>query len=80
MSLVVFITHRTAELFTPPLTAIDFPAYQFGYQAARMLIDRLNGSTIVEHNVPQPQLIVRRSTAPPRPAAAAAAAAAGRSA
>lgn len=65
ISLVVFITRRIAELITPPLSSIDFPAYQFGYQAARMLIARLNGSTIIEHIVPPPQLILRKSTAAP---------------
>jgi DNA-binding LacI/PurR family transcriptional regulator len=68
MSLIAFITSRTADLFTPPLTSIDFPAYQFGYQAAHMLIRRLNGTTAIEHDLPDPKLIVRKSTAaPPTP-------------
>lgn len=71
ISLVAFITCRTAELFTPPLTSIDFPAYEFGFQAGRMLLARLNGATEVEHIVPPPQLINRRSTAAaPKPSLA----------
>ncbi len=67
ISVIAFITSRTAELFTPPLTAIDFPAYEFGYQAGRMLIERLSGSGAVEHILPPPQLTLRRSVAAPRP-------------
>ncbi len=66
VSVIAFITRRAAELFTPPLAAIDFPAYDFGYQAGRMLIARLQGSGSVEHILPPPQLILRRSIAPPR--------------
>ncbi|BCX03032.1 MAG: LacI family transcriptional regulator [Candidatus Roseilinea sp.] len=63
ISVIAFITSRTAELFTPPLTAIDFPAYEFGYQAGRMLIAQLQGSGAVEHLLPSPQLVLRRSVA-----------------
>ncbi|WP_169237114.1 LacI family DNA-binding transcriptional regulator [Candidatus Roseilinea sp. NK_OTU-006] len=66
VSVIAFITRRAAELFTPPLAAIDFPAYDFGYQAGRMLIAQLQGSGNVEHILPSPQLILRRSIAPPR--------------
>lgn len=66
VSVIAFITSRTAELFTPALGAIDFPAYEFGYQAGRMLIERLNGSGAVEHIIPPPQLVLRRSVAEPR--------------
>lgn len=66
ISVIAFITRRTAELFTPPLAAIDFPAYDFGYQAGRMLIARLQGSSAVEHILPSPQLVLRRSVAAPR--------------
>lgn len=66
VSVIAFITRRTAELFTPPLAAIDFPAYDFGYQAGRMLIAQLQGSGAVEHILPPPQLVLRRSVAAPR--------------
>ncbi|GIV85422.1 MAG: LacI family transcriptional regulator [Candidatus Roseilinea sp.] len=66
VSVIAFITRRVAELFTPPLAAIDFPAYDFGYQAGRMLIAQLQGAGHVEHILPSPQLILRRSIAPPR--------------
>lgn len=66
VSVIAFITRRTAELFTPPLASIDFPAYDFGYQAGRMLVAQLQGSGNVEHILPPPQLITRRSIAAPR--------------
>ncbi|MCS6849116.1 MAG: LacI family DNA-binding transcriptional regulator [Anaerolineae bacterium] len=66
VSVIAFITRRTAELFTPPLAAIDFPAYDFGYQAGRMLIARLQGANAVEHILPPPKLILRQSVAAPR--------------
>lgn len=65
VSVIAFITRRAAELFTPPLAAIDFPAYDFGYQAGRMLIAQLQGSGGVEHVLPPPQLVLRESVAPP---------------
>lgn len=66
VSVIAFITHRAAELFTPPLAAIDFPAYDFGYQAGRMLIAQLEGLGGVAHVLPPPQLVLRESVAPPR--------------
>lgn len=62
ISVMAITTSRTAEMFTPPLTTIDFPAYQFGYQAARMLIGILEGKRSAEQILPRPQLIVRKST------------------
>jgi DNA-binding LacI/PurR family transcriptional regulator len=54
-----------ADLVIPPLTAIAFSAHDVGRQAARMLINELNGAERIARQVlVPPSLHVRRSTAP----------------
>lgn len=62
-SVIGVATEKVAQLITPPLTTIDFPAYTMGYQAAKMLIDQLNEKPVDNNQLlPPPQLIVRKST------------------
>jgi DNA-binding LacI/PurR family transcriptional regulator len=66
-SVVGLATDRIAELMSPSLTAVRFPAYDMGYQAAKMLIKKLAGATIENDQVLlNPQLVVRQSTNPKR--------------
>jgi DNA-binding LacI/PurR family transcriptional regulator len=66
-SVVGVITDKLAELITPPLTAIDLPAYTMGYQAAKMLINKLQEKPMENDQIlPPPELIVRKSTGPVR--------------
>jgi LacI family transcriptional regulator len=55
-----------SDLITPPLTGIEWPSYDIGFQAAKMLIRGLQGkSSEPEHVLLPPKLRVRGSTAPP---------------
>ena len=54
---------KEAELVIPPLTAVDFSGHDVGRQAARMLIQELNGRHETHAQVlVRPNLQVRRST------------------
>ena len=64
-SIVTVTAERIAELSTPTLTNIDFPAYEMGYRAVDMLTRTLGG------NMPEPEqilipprLVVQNSTGP----------------
>ena len=64
-SVVGLAMDRIAELLSPGLTAVRFPAYDMGYQAAKMLIKKLAGDPVENEQVLlSPQLVVRQSTAP----------------
>ncbi|MEX2543325.1 MAG: LacI family DNA-binding transcriptional regulator [Trueperaceae bacterium] len=66
VSVVGLATDRMADMLSPPLTAIQFPAYDMGFMAASRLIHQLERrpeparSTVVT-----PQLVVRGTTAAP---------------
>jgi DNA-binding LacI/PurR family transcriptional regulator len=62
---VVGLTNRQgAELTNPPFTALDFPARTMGYEAGRMLIERLEGTERrrIKQTLIEPTLTVRAST------------------
>lgn len=68
VSVVGITTGKVAELITPPLTVVNFPAYTMGYQAAKILISQLNETPAINDQVLlPPELIVRKSTAAFRP-------------
>jgi LacI family repressor for deo operon, udp, cdd, tsx, nupC, and nupG len=67
ISVVGFDNIYFAAVTDPPLTTIDQPAKQLGFEAMRLLADRLAGAAGPKHGVTVPyRLVVRASTAPPR--------------
>ena len=65
VSVIGIISDKTAELLTPPLTAISFPAFQMGLRAAQMLIAKLQDPDYEERQLLlKPRLVVRESTGP----------------
>jgi DNA-binding LacI/PurR family transcriptional regulator len=64
-SLVSVIASQFAEMLTPSLTGIEWPAFQAGHTAAEMLIEQLTvkDPPTRQHLVPA-QLVVRESTGP----------------
>jgi DNA-binding LacI/PurR family transcriptional regulator len=65
-SIVSVIAAQFAEMITPALTGIEWPAFEAGRLAAELLIDQLDGT----HPAPRQlliggQLVLRDSTAPP---------------
>ena len=67
ISVVGLLESTVGELITPPLTSLDFPAHSLGVEAAKMMINRLEGTVDVPQQLLlQPQLIVRDSTGPAR--------------
>lgn len=70
LSVIGFADLRETHGLVPGLTTIRQDAYEIGRQAARLLLDRLEGA--VDSATPrsvrlQPQLVVRQSTMPPCP-------------
>lgn len=56
-----------AGLLHPPLTSLDFPAYELGYRATKMLINRLEKeSSVIEQTLVPTELTVRSSSGPAR--------------
>lgn len=68
MSVVSFDDIAVARYTYPPLTTVRFPASEMGIQAVDLLLDLLeHGQKTSEVTLLlEPQLIVRKSTAPPR--------------
>jgi DNA-binding LacI/PurR family transcriptional regulator len=67
ISVVGIITDQIAQLITPPLTTISFPARAMGARAMQMLIRKLRDENYKDRHVTlKPPLIVRESTAPAR--------------
>lgn len=67
ISIVGFDNIYFAAVTDPPLTTIDQPSRRLGFEAMRLLADRLAGVAGPKRGVEVPyRLIVRASTAPPR--------------
>ena len=66
VSVVGFDDLRLAAYTTPPLTTIHQPAREIGERATSLLLDLTTGKKVrrLRHLLP-PELVVRRSTAPP---------------
>lgn len=61
-SVVGVIIDSLAEVITPPLTAVSFPAEEMGYEAARILIERLTGQSLhPEQILIKPHIVARES-------------------
>jgi LacI family transcriptional regulator len=67
VSVVGFDDLRLAAYTSPPLTTIHQPAREIGARATSLLFDLTRGKKLrrVRHLL-QPELVIRRSTAPPR--------------
>jgi len=66
ISIVGFDNLEFAMHSNPPLTTIEVPAEEMGSSAASYLLGKLSGSEVTMHHSIDVQLIVRRSTAPPK--------------
>lgn len=63
ISVVAIASEKTAQLVTPPLTATNFPTYEMGYKASKMLINLLKKEPLeISQMLLPPDLIVRQST------------------
>jgi DNA-binding LacI/PurR family transcriptional regulator len=67
ISAIGLTSDQGAQMITPPPTAIQFPSRTMGYEAGKMLINKLEkGTNDVVQNLMKPQLIVRNSSGPAR--------------
>jgi LacI family transcriptional regulator len=68
MSIAVFDDLPPGWVFDPFLTVVSQPAYEIGRQAAELMLERLAGNAPAGHRtiVLPTELVIRRSTAPPR--------------
>jgi DNA-binding LacI/PurR family transcriptional regulator len=67
-SIVTLLSKRSAEMMTPMLTAIDFPAAEMGRRGTEMLIQQLEGKlSAPEQRLLRVGLTVRQSSGPYRP-------------
>ncbi len=54
------------DMVDPPLTTVRIPQYDMGAEAARVVLDKLNGAADGPQTIVLPSaLVVRGSTAPP---------------
>ena len=66
LSVVGMVSEPMAEIATPALTTIDFPADEMGGVAARILLGRVvGGRTAPEQVLVRPTLTIRESTGTP---------------
>lgn len=66
VSVVGFDDAEWAPLVSPPLTTLAQPTYELGVGAMKLLLDRIEGSDgDMKRVLLEPDLMVRRSTAPP---------------
>jgi LacI family transcriptional regulator len=70
MSVVGFDDLEIAAYLSPPLTTVRVPAAEVGTKAAAVLLDRIVSNEILKSIELQPELVIRRSTGPPKAAAA----------
>ena len=67
VSLIGFDDLDIAEMTNPQLSSVYQPGYQLGTTAARLLLERVAGSTSpAKHLVLETELKIRQSVAPPR--------------
>jgi LacI family transcriptional regulator len=66
LSVVGFDDIQSAGFITPPLTTVRQPLHRMGEIAARTLLERIEGRIkYVSEILIEPELVVRKSTAPP---------------
>ncbi|WP_080875681.1 LacI family DNA-binding transcriptional regulator [Oceanobacillus timonensis] len=61
MAIIGFDNIAFSSMTTPTLTTVSQPTYQMGYRSAKMVIDRIQGTT-VENIIMDYELIIREST------------------
>ncbi len=69
VSVIAFHDATIAKYLTPPLSTIWMPLFELGEAATQELVDTIHGRTIPQQRrlqEPEPRVIVRASTAPPR--------------
>ena len=68
LSIIGMVSEPMAEMATPPMTTVSFPADELGRIGARMLLDRMDDDqATAEQLFAPPKLTIRGSTASPRP-------------
>jgi len=71
ISLIGFDNLDVAEMINPPLSSVYQPGYQLGATAARLLLERMAGSSSrAKHLVLATELRIRQSAGPPPPSQA----------
>lgn len=63
LAVVGFNNFSIAAAVDPPLTTIDFPAYDLGARAADLIIDKLEGKPLAKSHLILPVTLVARSSA-----------------
>ena len=61
IAIVGFDDIMLASLVTPSLTTCRVPRYEMGVQAAKMLLEQVNGQMIRNNELSEPELIIRSS-------------------
>jgi LacI family transcriptional regulator len=51
-----------SKLLYPPLSTIRQPAYDMGREAARLLINLINGEKVLQKNIEMPVTFIERKT------------------
>jgi LacI family transcriptional regulator len=64
VAVVGFDNIPLSSYFDPPLTTVEIPMYDAGYEAMRMLIDLVSGRTFERLKLFQTKLLIRQSTVP----------------
>ena len=65
LSIVGYDNSEVGRLVHPAITTVDQPREQLGREAMRLLLARMGGEGQTEQVTVEPQLVVRRSSAPP---------------
>lgn len=67
LSVVGFDDTEVSAHLSPPLTTVRTDAFSWGQAAAQRLIALIEGEGVPPLRLPEPELVLRASTAPPRP-------------
>ncbi|WP_411954267.1 LacI family DNA-binding transcriptional regulator [Alkalibacillus sp. S2W] len=62
VSIVSFNNHKISEHLRPPLTSVDISIYNLGYEANRLLIDKINQPDIEKKKIIVPSTLIKRGS------------------
>ncbi|MET3682852.1 DNA-binding LacI/PurR family transcriptional regulator [Alkalibacillus flavidus] len=62
LSIVSFNNHKISEHLRPPLTSVDISIYDLGYEANRLLINKINDPDTEEQHVIVPSTLIKRGS------------------